>query len=135
MRYHEMGPWQQFSKALRSLYVAVKEKAPASATVSKKAPTPVTDSKPSDTSLTVEAKNNSSDTNSDSSVKATSETGTSDATASRGKYTWHIVQKGDTLYSIAKRYDGMTVDEIKSMNNLNTNELKPGTKLRVKVIG
>lgn len=51
-----------------------------------------------------------------------------------GKYTWHIVQKGDTLYSIAKQYEG-TVAEIKSLNNLNTNQLMPGTKLRVKVSG
>ena len=52
-----------------------------------------------------------------------------------GKYTWHIVQKGDTLYGIAKRYEGMTVDEIKTINNLTTNELMPGTKLKVKVTG
>ena len=44
-----------------------------------------------------------------------------------------LCKKG-TLYSIAKRYEG-TVAEIKSLNNLNTNELKPGTKLRVKVSG
>jgi membrane-bound lytic murein transglycosylase D len=49
-----------------------------------------------------------------------------------GKYTWHVVQKGDTLYSIAKQYDH-TVDEIKSLNNLNTNRLMPGTKLKIKV--
>ncbi len=52
-----------------------------------------------------------------------------------GKYIWHIVQKGDTLFSIAKRYEGSSVEQIKSMNNLDSNELKPGTKLRVKVSG
>ncbi len=56
-----------------------------------------------------------------------------DSSASE-KYTWHVVQKGDTLYSIAKRYDG-TIAEIKTMNNLNTNDLTPGTRLRVKVSG
>ena len=32
----------------------------------------------------------------------------------------HTVQKGDTLYSIAKKYD-LTVDKLKSLNNLNNN--------------
>ena len=32
----------------------------------------------------------------------------------------HTVQKGDTLYSIAKKYD-LTVNQLKSLNNLKTN--------------
>ena len=35
----------------------------------------------------------------------------------------HTVQKGDTLYSIAKKYD-LTVDKLKSLNNLKTNTIK-----------
>lgn len=42
-----------------------------------------------------------------------------------GKYT---VQKGDTLYSIAKKYN-TTVDDIKKVNNLNNDTLSIGQKL------
>lgn len=48
-----------------------------------------------------------------------------DELQSEGLYT---VQKGDTLYSIAKKYN-TTVDKIMSMNNLNTNMLSIGQKL------
>ena len=33
-----------------------------------------------------------------------------------GKYLYHVVRKGDTLWDIAKEYDGVTVDKIKSLN-------------------
>jgi LysM repeat protein len=96
--------------------VAVKQKT-ALSTSDKKSVVPAVDSKPSGAALAVHSGKNKR-TEAGSGIK----------------YTWHVVQKGDTLYSIAKRYEG-TVDEIKSLNKLNTNELKPGTKLRVKVSG
>ncbi len=40
----------------------------------------------------------------------------------------YIVQKGDTLYSIAKKY-GITVDELKNTNNLGSNTLNIGDVL------
>ncbi|WP_456377598.1 glucosaminidase domain-containing protein [Lutibacter sp.] len=40
----------------------------------------------------------------------------------------HIVVKGDTLYSISRKY-GLTVDELKQMNNLTNNEISIGQKL------
>lgn len=52
-----------------------------------------------------------------------------------GKYLYHIVRKGDTLWDIAKEYDGVTVDKIKSLNNIkNTRRLKPGQKIRIAVV-
>lgn len=42
----------------------------------------------------------------------------------------YIVQNGDTLYSIANKY-GTTVDELKKINNLSTNLLQIGQKLKV----
>ena len=42
----------------------------------------------------------------------------------------YIVKKGDTLYSIAKKFN-ITVDEIKRINNLKTNNLSIGQKLKV----
>ena len=42
----------------------------------------------------------------------------------------YIVQSGDTLYSIANKY-GMTVDELKALNNLTSNTLSIGQELVV----
>ncbi len=46
-----------------------------------------------------------------------------------GKY--HIVQKGDTLYSLSKRY-GTTVQQLQKWNGLSDYTIKVGQKLRVK---
>ncbi len=43
----------------------------------------------------------------------------------------HVVRKGDTLYSISKRYD-TSVEEIKKMNGLNGNTISVGQVLSVK---
>ena len=43
----------------------------------------------------------------------------------------HIVIKGDTLYSISKKY-GLSVDELKSLNGLESNEISIGQKLSLK---
>jgi len=52
-----------------------------------------------------------------------------------GKYLYHIVRKGDTLWDIAKEYDGVTVDKIKSLNNIqNSKRLKPGQKIKIAVV-
>tara|TARA_R110001583_G_scaffold163880_1_gene316339 strand:+ start:23738 stop:24526 length:789 start_codon:yes stop_codon:yes gene_type:complete len=40
----------------------------------------------------------------------------------------HIVVKGDTLYSISKKY-GLTVEELKNLNELNSNEISIGQVL------
>lgn len=45
--------------------------------------------------------------------------------------TMYTVQKGDSLYSIAKKF-GITVDEIKSLNNLTSNNLAIGEQLMIK---
>lgn len=59
------------------------------------------------------------------------------ATASAsGKYIYHTIKRGDTLWDIAKMYDGVTVDKIKNLNNIrNTRRLKPGNKLKIAIIG
>ncbi|MFM7016190.1 MAG: transglycosylase SLT domain-containing protein [Bacteroidota bacterium] len=51
------------------------------------------------------------------------------------KYVYHLVQPGDTLWNIAKRYNGVTIEMIKNINNLRSSELKVGTKLKVLVSG
>lgn len=47
------------------------------------------------------------------------------------KATFYEVQKGDTFYSISKKFNLM-VDELKQKNNLSENTLSIGQKLRVK---
>lgn len=44
---------------------------------------------------------------------------------------FHIVKKSETLYGISKKYS-MTVDNLKSINNLSSNNLEIGQKLRLK---
>jgi membrane-bound lytic murein transglycosylase D len=51
------------------------------------------------------------------------------------KYVYHLVQPGDTLWNIAKKYNGVTIEMIKNINNLRSTELKVGTKLKVLVSG
>jgi D-alanyl-D-alanine carboxypeptidase len=50
------------------------------------------------------------------------------------KYIIHTVAPGDTLFSIAQRYEGTTVAKLKLLNNIkNTHNLRPGMKIKVKV--
>lgn len=44
---------------------------------------------------------------------------------------YHRVQEGDTLWNIAQRYDGLTIDRLKKMNRIRTNSLRTGQKLIV----
>jgi membrane-bound lytic murein transglycosylase D len=49
-------------------------------------------------------------------------------------YIFHTVQPGDTLWSIANKYDGATIDKLKKLNkNINTSKLKPGQKIKIQV--
>ena len=50
-----------------------------------------------------------------------------------GNYQVHIVKSGDTLWDIAKKYEGTTVNDLKRLNSdLNFKRLKPGMKVKVK---
>ncbi len=43
----------------------------------------------------------------------------------------HVVQSGDSLWTISRQYPGITIDNLRKWNGLSNNNLKPGTKLRL----
>jgi membrane-bound lytic murein transglycosylase D len=43
----------------------------------------------------------------------------------------YYVKKGDSLYSIAKKYPGVTISDIKKWNDIENGDIKPGMKLKI----
>ncbi|MBL7866126.1 MAG: LysM peptidoglycan-binding domain-containing protein, partial [Cyclobacteriaceae bacterium] len=41
----------------------------------------------------------------------------------------YVVQEGDTLWDISRKFKGLTVEKLKALNNLKDNQLSPGMKL------
>jgi membrane-bound lytic murein transglycosylase D len=41
----------------------------------------------------------------------------------------YVVQPGDTLWDISRKFEGLTIEKIKSLNNLSGNNIKPGQTL------
>jgi len=53
------------------------------------------------------------------------------ASASKNNGVNYYVKKGDSLYSIAKKYPGVSISDIKKWNDLRAEDLKPGMKLKI----
>ena len=43
----------------------------------------------------------------------------------------HVVQSGDSLWTISRKYPGISIQNLREWNGLSGNNLKPGTKLRL----
>ncbi len=104
--------------------VAVKVPAPENVAVKK-------DSGMKDTAALAQSNNNDTASRDSEQVKASDESNEMATNLAKPKFIYHVVQPGDTLWNIAKRYDGVTVEMIKDINNLRNADIKPGTKLKV----
>jgi membrane-bound lytic murein transglycosylase D len=53
------------------------------------------------------------------------------AATSKAKSSNYYVKKGDSLFSIAKKYPGVTISDLKKWNDIRGEEIKPGMKLKI----
>lgn len=53
------------------------------------------------------------------------------ATISVKQYADYDVKKGDSLYSIAKKYPGVSISDLKKWNDIRGEQIKPGMKLKI----
>ncbi len=44
---------------------------------------------------------------------------------------YYIVQPGDSLWKISQQYEGLTIEMLKKLNNLNSNKIIPGQRLKI----
>lgn len=47
------------------------------------------------------------------------------------KGSYHLVRPGDSLWSISKQYENLSIAQLKTLNKLTSNKIKPGQKLRI----
>jgi membrane-bound lytic murein transglycosylase D len=59
---------------------------------------------------------------------------TPDNKKKNNQFIYYTVQRGDTLWTIAQKHEGCSVEEIKKLNNIrNERSLKPGQKIKVAI--
>ncbi len=50
-------------------------------------------------------------------------------------YIYYTVQKGDTLWKISQKHQGVSIEDIKKLNNItNENQIKAGQRLKVQPV-
>lgn len=53
--------------------------------------------------------------------------------AASGDYITYTIKPGDSFYSIAKRYPGLSANDIMNFNGLSSSRIRPGMKIRIPV--
>ncbi|UJH69055.1 LysM peptidoglycan-binding domain-containing protein [Allomuricauda sp. SCSIO 65647] len=61
--------------------------------------------------------------------KSAGKTASPTAVANNAKV--HTVQKGDSLWTISRKYPGVSIENLREWNGISGNNLKPGTKLKL----
>ncbi|MCA0365093.1 MAG: transglycosylase SLT domain-containing protein [Bacteroidetes bacterium] len=65
-------------------------------------------------------------------VKANSLAAKSSSENIKKPKSYHTVKRGDTLWNISQRYDGVSIDDIKRWNNIKGNTVKVGQRIKIK---
>ena len=63
-------------------------------------------------------------------LNGSSSTSSSSASSSE-EYTTYTVKAGDSLYSIAKNYSGVSAQDIMNFNGMSNSNIKPGMKIKI----
>ena len=63
------------------------------------------------------------------SATTTSKSSTNSVAAAGAKV--HTVKSGDSLWTISKKYPGISIDNLRKWNGISGNDIKPGTKLKL----
>lgn len=64
-------------------------------------------------------------------VKAPANSSSASSNTGSGNYTTYTVKSGDSFYSIAKNYPGVSAQDIMNFNGLSSSKIKPGMKIRI----
>lgn len=65
-------------------------------------------------------------------VKKSAETpAAATAASTSGEYTTYTIKSGDSFYSIAKNYPGVSAQDIMDFNGLSSSKIKPGMKIKI----
>lgn len=109
----------------QSLVIQTKKKVSVNEVVKK--PIKKSEIKPSETDVLV------ADTNPTDKTAESKEVVTTSAKKDRIeiKEDFYIVQKGDSIFSITKKFPNLTVEDLKKKNNLPNNNIQPGMKLKI----
>jgi membrane-bound lytic murein transglycosylase D len=64
--------------------------------------------------------------------KANAVNATEKAVELSGNYEYYQVRSGDNLWVIARKFPGVSGDNIKALNNMTTNDINPGQFLKIR---
>ena len=73
----------------------------------------------------------SSSSSSASSSSKPASSASNAAVSSNGEYYTYTIQSGDSFYSIAKNYPGVSANDIMNFNGLSSSKIRPGMKIKI----